>query len=984
MAKTILPTGSYSYVPLSQQVDFTNFTFHTGMAFDFTRLLAIIDVTAGQLIYSTAGASAGYGGSYSSPILTLVYDTTAFTGSDLQIIYDLQNAPSATYDGTGTQPILSTTDPIYGREGLDINLLNSSFGGQLGHPLPSSTISGYNAALSTGFINGGNLVAPNMDPMTNNLKIDIDNFPISSTMPVSLNEVSGTAINIGQQFMPSSLPVVIASDQSPVDVNFPTGASITAINSANDVLGVGVTGQRNNQIEISFNSAPGPSLITNTFTGAGVTIVTNGHTIYSTSTAAISSAKGVSVQNTIYRPAHEIYSAFTAAFTGGDANSYQRIGLYDTNNGFFIGFEGSSGFGVTIRSGAADTFIPQASFNVDDLLGTSGSKFTRDGVPEPIQLGYSNLFRIRFAWLGSANIYYEVFSPDGEWVIFHNVRQPNTSFDPSIRNPNLPMTVDVSKTAGSSVVSIATACWGAGTTSAYSPITETITDNTLAATSRNVIYGKTTGGGGGYVAVKVNPSGALTVENTQSGTASNNIAQYGGAATSLGQKAMTASIPVVIANDQSVVGQNLIAVNGTGITLGQKVSTLSLPVVLSSDQSTLNVTLPDLILIGAVAQTATVNNILQTPSGSAGTDVSGYRSGSTQVVSTGTAGTFIFEGSNDNTNWVAIPVYSQGLPNTSFINSAITATASSLIYSYPIITRYIRLRIASTITGGSIQAISRITQFSWSAPTQIVSQPTGSNLNAVVSQSTAANLLATVNIAASQTLATVTTVSAVTSAALASAQTTDISSAAINTTQTSANIATTNTQAATFAVYVTAISGASAAMDVEVQETLDGTNYFTVYTFERITATGQYYSPAIKLNGSGIRYVRTISGTTPSVTNSVNRISRSGGTETIRRFINRTIDQNTLNSTSSSFFCEGVEDFNLILRNTAQSTAATVALQFSMDNTNWFTSSTTVTSVNGISQAKATNEQWKFVRAIVTAAGTGITLGELTIGGHSA
>jgi len=55
-----------------------------------------------------------------------------------------------------------------------------------------------------------------------------------------------------------------------------------------------------------------------------------------------------------------------------------------------------------------------------------------------------------------------------------------------------------------------------------------------------------------------------------------------------------------------------------------------------------------------------------------------------------------------------------------------------------------------------------------------------------------------------------------------------------------------------------------------------------------------------------------------------------------------------------------------------------------MDGTNWFTSTATVTTVVGVAQAKIDNMQFKFVRANVTAAGTGITLGEVTIGGHSA
>jgi hypothetical protein len=105
----------------------------------------------------------------------------------------------------------------------------------------------------------------------------------------------------------------------------------------------------------------------------------------------------------------------------------------------------------------------------------------------------------------------------------------------------------------------------------------------------------------------------------------------------------------------------------------------------------------------------------------------------------------------------------------------------------------------------------------------------------------------------------------------------------------------------------------------------------------------------------------------------------------MRRFIDRTsLNPNTISTNTGSFFCDGVEDFNLIVRCTAQTTASTIALEFSQDNTNWFTTAATVVTLVGTVQAKITNEQWKFVRATVTVAGSGITLGEVVIGGHSA
>lgn len=328
-----------------------------------------------------------------------------------------------------------------------------------------------------------------------------------------------------------------------------TEATLLNINSAlssglqatinSDVLGVAVTGQRNNEIELSFFTAFNTDLITNTTASGGSATITNGHARYRTGTNATGGAKGVSVYSCKYRPAHEQYIFFTAAFTTGVANSYQRIGLYDTNNGFFLGYEGTS-FGVTLRTGTTDTTTARASWNGDPLDGSSGSKFTRSGTPEAINLTYSNLYRIRFAWLGSASIFYEVFSPDGGWIVFHTIRIPNSQLDPSIQNPELPITIDVRKTSGVSNLSLYSACTAAGTTSDAFPLNEVLNEYSLAKLTRSVITGETTAGGGGFVNVKVNPSGALTIS----------LGDIDGV---IGQETMVNSLPVVIASNQTAI-----------------------------------------------------------------------------------------------------------------------------------------------------------------------------------------------------------------------------------------------------------------------------------------------------------------------------------------------------------------------------------------------------------------------------------------------
>lgn len=377
-----------------------------------------------------------------------------------------------------------------------------------------------------------------------------DNVTVSNS-PTSVNTdiPVRTIEKAGEQVQVVAVDYGGAGSESLTVPDFATEATLLNINSAlssglqatinSDVLGVAVIGQRNNEIEISFFSSFNADLITNTTSSGGSAAITNGHARYQTGTNATGAAKGVSVYSCKYRPAHEQYAFFTAAFTAGVANSYQRIGLYDSNNGFFIGYEGTS-FGVTLRTGTADTTTARASWNGDPLDGSSGSKFTRGGTPEAINLTHSNLYRIRFAWLGSASVFFEVFSPDGGWITFHTIRVPNLQLNPSIQNPELPITIDIRKTSGASDLSLYTACVAAGTTSDVFPITETLNSYSLAKLTRSVITGETTAGGGGFVNVKVNPSGSLTV-------ALGDITGVDGQAT------MAASLPVVIASNQSAI-----------------------------------------------------------------------------------------------------------------------------------------------------------------------------------------------------------------------------------------------------------------------------------------------------------------------------------------------------------------------------------------------------------------------------------------------
>jgi hypothetical protein len=213
----------------------------------------------------------------------------------------------------------------------------------------------------------------------------------------------------------------------------------------------------------------------------------------------------------------------------------------------------------------------------------------------------------------------------------------------------------------------------------------------------------------------------------------------------------------------------------------------------------------------------------------------------------------------------------------------------------------------------------------------------------------------------------------------------DIASAAITSTATSGT--TTPSSGALsheFNVIVTAVSGTSPTLDVVVQESDDsGTNWYDIYHFPRINATGQYRSPLIPFTGNRIRYVRTVGGTSPSFTMSLNRLQHQTANTLQRQFFDRALAPNTLNSVTGTLFTEGCSDINVFVSMGAVTTTApTLVYETSPDGTNWVqvgANITTAANTNTILQIS--NVLARFSRIRVSSAGSGATLNFIMIKG---
>lgn len=208
----------------------------------------------------------------------------------------------------------------------------------------------------------------------------------------------------------------------------------------------------------------------------------------------------------------------------------------------------------------------------------------------------------------------------------------------------------------------------------------------------------------------------------------------------------------------------------------------------------------------------------------------------------------------------------------------------------------------------------------------------------------------------------------------------DAASGAITTTTTSATIAPASGASYEINIAVTAVSGTSPTLDVVVQESDDtGTNWFDVYHFPRITATGSYRSPKMPLTGNRVRYVQTVGGTTPSFTRSINRLQSADVARFFRKIFDRSLaSTQALNAvTATMLVLSTTTNLQLVIAAGAiTTTAPAIQLQGSDDGgVTWYSLGSPLTAVaSSTVQATVTGTNSELVRAIVTTAGSSATL----------
>jgi hypothetical protein len=215
----------------------------------------------------------------------------------------------------------------------------------------------------------------------------------------------------------------------------------------------------------------------------------------------------------------------------------------------------------------------------------------------------------------------------------------------------------------------------------------------------------------------------------------------------------------------------------------------------------------------------------------------------------------------------------------------------------------------------------------------------------------------------------------------------DVASAALATTTTTAAFTPTFGTSYSVSIPVTAVSGTTPTLDVAIEESDDsGTNWFKVYDFPRITGTGIYRSPLIRIVGNRVRYVQTVGGTSPSFTRAINRLQNSNSAEAVRQLIDRSIVLTTLNSTTPSLDTRDAGNRAQLVVNVGAITTTAPALQMEGSDDNgasWYAIGTPLTAVaSSTVQLTVQDINAALMRVRVSTAGSGVTAGYVMIKAH--
>lgn len=178
---------------------------------------------------------------------------------------------------------------------------------------------------------------------------------------------------------------------------------------------------------------------------------TNACTTIAVSNTTVGARARQTFQRFNYQPGKSqlVMMTLVLAPEGGQAGNTRRVGSFDANNGIFLQLSGTT-LGYVERKGAADTVVPQASWNVDPLDGTGPSGITLDVTKTQI------LF-FDMQWLGVGRVRFG-FIIGGMFIVAHDSDHANIQSSVYIASPNNPLRYEISNDGSGAVGTLVHIC----------------------------------------------------------------------------------------------------------------------------------------------------------------------------------------------------------------------------------------------------------------------------------------------------------------------------------------------------------------------------------------------------------------------------------------------------------------------------------------------------------------------------------------------
>ncbi len=191
-----------------------------------------------------------------------------------------------------------------------------------------------------------------------------------------------------------------------------------------------------------------------TTTGSGTVTQSGNMAVVASGAATSSSATLISDKSVKYRPGQGIRVIVTPIFGSPASGNTQIIGVGNSDDGLFFGYNGTS-FGIMRRYNGSDNWTPQTSWNVDKMDGTGIS----GQILNP-QLG--NVYMIQFQWLGFGMITFHIEeSTTGRFHLVHKIAYANTATTTTLLRPYLNMYAQSANTTNATNIQMNVACLAA-------------------------------------------------------------------------------------------------------------------------------------------------------------------------------------------------------------------------------------------------------------------------------------------------------------------------------------------------------------------------------------------------------------------------------------------------------------------------------------------------------------------------------------------